>query len=368
LDYAAQIVGAGRMLVAWEVGDEPWLHLAAWSPAGLTVTRHGPDEFNPIVPPQLTDAIMLCTGAGADGNSIYLDRNGAHADWTGLPLHSGLARLIDGVGLLSAPIRSERLSGHVFLTDLTAPTAELMTLAGVVAREIGTSLEQIALGEQLQDIAASEQRLRVARDLHDGVLQSLTGIRLELQDVASALGADSAELLRRRLLAIERTLAIEQRELRLFIDSLKPHAEAAVENALLLTLDALKERVALEWKVPLTIRVGPRVVSIPDTIERAIPPMVHEAVVNALKHGDPSRIRVDLDVDNGTLRIIVADDGHGFPFLGRFDHDALADARLGPASLRDRAASLGGRLTIDSHASGSRVEIALPVVSAGVGV
>jgi len=236
-----------------------------------------------------------------------------------------------------------------------------MTMAGVVAREIGTSLEQVSLAEQLQDIAVSEQRLRVARDLHDGVLQSLTGIRLELQDVAAALGTDSADSQRYRLLAIERTLAIEQRELRMFIDSLKPRAEATAGNSLLLTLDALKERVALEWKVPLTIRVGPRVAGIPDAIERAIPPMVHEAVVNALKHGDPSRVRVDLDVEKGTLRIIVADDGHGFPFRGRYDHAALAEARLGPASLRDRAASLGGTLTIDSQVSGSRVEIALPL-------
>jgi signal transduction histidine kinase len=359
--HAAQILGAGRVLVAWEVGDEPWMHLAAWSPAGMTITRHGPGEFDPIVPPALADAIVLCTTAGAERNCVYLDRNGAHIEWNGLPVHPGLARRLDGVGLLSAPINSERLSGRVFLTDLTAPTAELMTLTGVVARQISVSLEQVSLAEQLQDVAVSRQRLRVAHDLHDGVLQSLTGIRLELQDVAAELETNGADNQRHRLLAIERTLAIEQRELRIFIDSLKPHEVARDENALLVNLDALKERVALEWKVPLTIRVGPRVAAIPDAVERAVPPMVHEAVVNALKHGDPSRIRVDLDVENGALRIIVADDGHGFPFRGRYDHTALAEARLGPASLRERAASLGGTLSIDSEASGSRVEITLPL-------
>jgi signal transduction histidine kinase len=304
---------------------------------------------------------VLCTTAGAERNCVYLDRNGAHIEWNGLPVHPGLARRLDGVGLLSAPINSERLSGRVFLTDLTAPTAELMTLTGVVARQISVSLEQVSLAEQLQDVAVSRQRLRVAHDLHDGVLQSLTGIRLELQDVAAELETNGADNQRHRLLAIERTLAIEQRELRIFIDSLKPHEVARDENALLVNLDALKERVALEWKVPLTIRVGPRVAAIPDAVERAVPPMVHEAVVNALKHGDPSRIRVDLDVENGALRIIVADDGHGFPFRGRYDHTALAEARLGPASLRERAASLGGTLSIDSEASGSRVEITLPL-------
>jgi signal transduction histidine kinase len=243
-----------------------------------------------------------------------------------------------------------------------------MTLAGVVAREIGTSLEQLSRSEQLQEIAASQQRLRVARDLHDGVLQSLTAIRLELQSVAASLESGALDGQRHRLLAIERTLAMEQRELRIFIDSLRPREDNKADNTLLVNLDALRERVALEWKVPVTIRVGPKVLAIPDIIERAIPPMVHEAVVNALQHGDPSRIRVDVDVDNGTLRIVVADDGHGFPFRGRYDHAALAAARLGPASLRDRAASLGGILMIDSEGSGSRVEIALPLTGAGVGV
>jgi signal transduction histidine kinase len=359
--HAAQILGAGRLLAAWEVGDEPWVHLAAWSPAGMTITRHGPGEFDPIVPPALADAIVLCATADTAANCVYVDRNGAHLEWNGLPVHEALARRLDGVGLLSAPISTGRLSGRVFLTDLTAPTAELLTLTGVVARQIGSSLEQVSLAEQLQDIAASQQRLRVARDLHDGVLQSLTGIRLELQNVAAELDVRGASSQRHRLLAIERTLAIEQRELRIFIDSLKPREEGRSENALRATLDALKERVALEWKVPLTIRVGPRVAAIPDTIERAIPPMVHEAVVNALKHGDPSRIRVDLDIENGMLRIIVADDGHGFPFRGRYDHETLTGAHLGPASLRDRATSLGGTLAIDSGVSGSRVEIALPL-------
>jgi signal transduction histidine kinase len=359
--HAAQILGAGRMVAAWEVADEPWVHLASWSSAGVTISRHGPGEFDPITPPELAEAIVLCTSAHAERNCVYLDRNGGHMEWNGSPVHPALARRLEGDGLLSAPINCERLTGRVFFTDLIAPTAELMTLTGVVARQISASLEQVSVAEQLQDIAASQQRLRVARDLHDGVLQSLTAIRLELQDVAATLETSAGDSQRHRLFAIERTLAIEQRELRIFIDSLKPREESRTENALLLSLDALKERVALEWKTPLTIRVGPRVAAIPDAIERAIPPMVHEAVVNALKHGDPSRIRVDVDIDGAALRIIVSDDGHGFPFRGRYDHATLEQARLGPASLRDRALSLGGSLTIESAGSGSCVEITLPL-------
>jgi signal transduction histidine kinase len=363
LDHAAQIIGAGRALVAWDAGDEPWLHVAVWSPAGLRITRHGPSEFSPLVPSELADAIVLCTTSGAGQSCVFLDRNGVYVDWSGVPVHPGLAPLLDGAGLLSAPISKDHLTGRVFFTDLTSPTAELMTMAGVVAREIGTSLEHVSLTARLGVVAASEQRLRVARDLHDGVLQSLTGIRFELQDVAAKLDRESSAVNRDRLIAIERSLAIEQRELRMFIDSLKPHDEPKADNELFRTLDALRERVAVEWKVPLTIRVGPSVSGLPAAVAGAIPPMVHEAAVNAMKHGHPSRVRVDVDVDGGALRVIVDDDGHGFPFHGRYDHAALVQAQLGPASLRERAASLGGTLAIDSQSSGSRVEITLPLVA-----
>jgi signal transduction histidine kinase len=88
--------------------------------------------------------------------------------------------------------------------------------------------------------------------------------------------------------------------------------------------------------------------------------MVQEAVTNALKHGNPSRVRVTVRADGQHLDLVVVDDGHGFAFEGEFDHDALTAGRLGPASLRDRVASLGGRLAITSSRSGARVEMALP--------
>jgi two-component system sensor histidine kinase UhpB len=89
--------------------------------------------------------------------------------------------------------------------------------------------------------------------------------------------------------------------------------------------------------------------------------MAHEAIVNALKHSQPSRIAVDVRSDDGVLRLIVSDDGGGFPFRGHYEHSALTRLNLGPVSLRERASALGGQMTIDSSATGSRVEIAVPV-------
>jgi signal transduction histidine kinase len=320
LAHAAHIVGAERAVALWEVDDEPWVYTASWSADRMLVSKHGPEEFNSLV-------------AGLD---------------------------IEGVA--SAPFQTDRLSGRIFLSEFEHPTAELISLTVVVAREIGTSLDQVELSEQLKEIAVREQRIRLARDLHDGVLQSLTGLRLELQSVATQL-APSAAAAQVRLLAAERALAIEQRELRLFIDELKPATLAPGETALRSRLEALRERVALEWKIPVTIRLNPEPVALSQQLEQAVPMMAHEAIVNALKHGQPSRISVDVQSDDRTLKLVVSDDGHGFPFKGHYENGALARLNLGPSSLRERALSLGGRMTIDSSPTGSRVEIAVPVAA-----
>jgi signal transduction histidine kinase len=60
----------------------------------------------------------------------------------------------------------------------------------------------------------------------------------------------------------------------------------------------------------------------------------------------------------------VVDDGRGFPFSGRIDHDALISRNVGPVTLRERAASLKGRLAVESGARGARVEITLPRTAA----
>jgi signal transduction histidine kinase len=72
-------------------------------------------------------------------------------------------------------------------------------------------------------------------------------------------------------------------------------------------------------------------------------------------------VTVTVDGEAGELRIVVADDGHGFAFRGAYDHAALRQTNAAPRSLLDRVTSLGGRMAIESTDSGSRVEIRLSV-------
>lgn len=220
----------------------------------------------------------------------------------------------------------------------------------------------LLLVERNREIAVREARLRVSRDLHDGVLQALTGIRLGLQDMASdCAGAP----LHDRLLAAERALAIEQRELRQLIDSLRP--DAAVPDpggTLRAALDDMTSRLTVEWKTPINVKVTPPDLVVPDALEHSVRLMVHEAIVNALKHAHPSRVAVTVDRVDNELRLSIVDDGRGFPFQGRVEHDAMVERGLGPATLRDRVISLRGRIAVDSGMHGSRIDLAVPFTDA----
>ena len=121
-------------------------------------------------------------------------------------------------------------------------------------------------------------------------------------------------------------------------------------------------RGAAEWKTPISLFVEPPDMALPPATDQAIRLMVREAVVNALKHAQPSRVAVEVKAnDSAAISIVISNDGRGFPFRGRLDHKQLGSSNAGPASLRDRVQSLDGTLAIESMATGSRVEISVPI-------
>jgi signal transduction histidine kinase len=217
----------------------------------------------------------------------------------------------------------------------------------------------LVIAEQSRELAVRKARVRMSRDLHDGILQGLTGIRLEIHDMAEAAALPAG--IHDRLLATERALAIEQRELRRLIEDLNPKAGLRADTE---TLDgSLRRKVArlsVEWKTPITVHVMPSDLAVPPPLEQAIGLMCQEATINALKHAHPTRVSISVAASDADVRLTVVDDGRGFPFSGRFDHDALVEEDIGPVTLRERAAAMNGRLAVESGTRGSRVEITLP--------
>ena len=163
------------------------------------------------------------------------------------------------------------------------------------------------------------------------------------------------------LLAIERAIAIEQRELRRFIDDLKPPARRAGEQgALARALDELRDRLGGEWQAPITVRVAPPDLALRAEVEDGVRLMVREAAVNAFKHAHPKKVDVRLECSGPELLVAVEDDGKGF--------DERAQSRqerrgLGLLGMRERAQLLGGTIEISAtRGKGTTVTILMPIL------
>lgn len=362
LEYGAKLMQANNVLVLWQQTDEPSQHEARWQAGSVTLERHARETFPLTTEEAVAKSTFICAGPVQSARAVMLSHPGGRlVRYRSVPLHPEVLARIEGDGLATAPLQTDALTGRVFFSGLGVPPAEVLPLTDLVAREIAYTLDQMHSSRRRDEMAAREERIRVARDLHDGVLQGLTGVRLELRALSKALNSTPATAVQESLGSVERALAMEQRELRFFIAGVESRVASAsdVQDGLARRLDSIRERLSLEWKTPVSIRISPGVPEVSQPLQEAVPMMVHEATVNALKHAQPSRVSVDVDSADGHLRIAVTDDGHGFPFKGNYSHETLASTRVAPRSLLDRVTALGGRLSINSSDRGSRVEMVL---------
>jgi signal transduction histidine kinase len=366
LQYAGGLLGAPRVLMAWEEPEEPWFHLASWSQGELRWNRQPLGTYEPLVAEPLNGTDFLCPDARA-AVPVCL-----HMSSSGLvrkevpPLHPELqARFAIGP-VLSLRLQGQVVKGRLFCLDKSGRTADDLALGEIVARQVAARMDHFYLMQRLQQAAATEERIRLAHQLHDSVLQSLTGAALQLQTIGPLLEADR-QAAHERLALIQRLLAEEQRDLRFFIQELKPAPLGlpGPDSGLAARLHELGERIERHWGLRVDLRVERSEVRLSEGLLREIYLIVHEALVNAARHAQALTARVRVGVHQDQVRITVADDGRGFRFRGRYDHAALNDLKLGPVTLKERIGALRGGLIIESDESGARLEITLPLVTPG---
>ena len=170
-----------------------------------------------------------------------------------------------------------------------------------------------------------------------------------------------------RIQEIQRVLAAEQRDLRSHIRDLRLVLPDRLSEDFELAgrLEELAQRIRRQWDFSVTIDSQPSAPRISRSMAREIYFVVHEALINSVRHAGASALQADLHFEAGRVDITVSDDGHGFPFRGRYDQDALSEMKRGPVTLRERISSLGGTFSIDSRETGARLEISLPLTTPG---
>ena len=193
--------------------------------------------------------------------------------------------------------------------------------------------------------AVSEERRRVARELHDGLAQELGFIATRARALEDERPGDPEA--RMLASAAERALDESRRAIIALTHSTDEPLEAAVAQA----AEEVAGRVGTRLKLELD-----RDVRVPAATREALVRIVREAVSNAARHGAADAIRVEL-VNGDGIRLRIIDDGAGFDP----DRSSASEGGFGLVSMRERARAVGGVLTIESSpARGTEIEVVLP--------
>lgn len=225
--------------------------------------------------------------------------------------------------------------------------ARLASFTELVAMAIANAESRAELKASRARIitATDETRLRIERDLHDGIQQQLVSLLLELRSAEATVPAEMEEL-RAHHARMERGLDSVLTELREISRGI--HPAILTTAGLGPALKTLARRSALP--VELELRYKRR---LPEHVEVAAYYVVSEALTNAAKHAQASVVKIDVAEQDAILKLAIRDDGVGG-----------ADPRQGTglAGLADRIEALGGRLEIVSPArSGTSLSIEIPV-------
>jgi len=363
LARVAGILGFSHLLMVWEDQEEPWQYLALWSAGRCEWMREPAGTYEPLVAEPLAEASFLCADAGAPSPRVICTSEGRLHRLRVPPLHPVLRARFQIRPVLSWRLRGESFDGRLFALEEPVRGLDQLLVGEVLAWQAAAHMDQARLLKRLRDSAALEERVRLARDLHDGIIQSLTVAALRLEAFPRLLEADpeaAGEEVRR----LQELLASEQRELRSLVHELKPTGAGPLRTAgLAARLDELRERIEGNWGLRMELEGNFRDAVLPEAVARQIHRLVHEAVVNAARHAEAEAVHVVINVERRQVRIEVADDGQGFPFEGEYDLHSLLASGLGPVSLRDRIASLGGSLHLSSSQRGSQLEMVVPMTA-----
>jgi signal transduction histidine kinase len=228
-----------------------------------------------------------------------------------------------------------------------------------IAFHVSPSLENIFLLRHLRARAIEAERSRISRDLHDGILQTLLSVEIQLDVLRRRVPATPDQAIS-GLANLQQTVRNEGAELRHMVTDLRP---LRVQSADLVDLmRGFAERFRNESSLALDLLIDSAELQSPDRICREIFQIYREALNNIKKHAKASHVVVKLTQDDSRLTLVVDDNGEGFSFAGKFTGDELDRLRLGPISIKERTRTVGGVLTIESNPGhGARLTIEIPL-------
>jgi two-component system, NarL family, sensor histidine kinase DevS len=261
---------------------------------------------------------------------------------------------------LGVPITyGERTIGRLYLTNKIGEgefSPDDQALVETFALHAGIAMENARLHEQVRRLAVVDERERISKDLHDGIIQNLYGVGLSLEDVPELMTADRGDAAARVERAID-AIHLTIQDMRNFIFGLRPEllSGSTLAGGVALLVDEARHNTIIE----LDLRIAPDLGEPdPETTSHLLA-AVSESISNVMRHSRATSASIELvGLDaSGGWELSISDNGVGFDpaNVRRLGHQGLAN-------LRERVDALGGELEVASEpGAGTRVRIRVPL-------
>lgn len=276
----------------------------------------------------------------SDPKPLRLARIESHPDSYGFPPHH--PRMTSFLGV---PIKvRDEVYGILYLTDKVGWsefTRDDQSLVEALALTAGIAIENARLHQRVQEVAVLEERDRLARDLHDTVIQRLFAIGLALQGLASS---EEAWAIGDRLNSAIGDIDDTIRQVRTSIFELgSSEFDRGTRASVLSLLRELRPVVGFDVQVSIG---GPVDTAVPIQVAEHLLATIREAVTNIGRHAQATQATVIVTVEDGTCRLQVIDNGRGISEV------EMGNGGLGLVNLRSRAEKLHGCFAIESPEEG----------------
>lgn len=269
------------------------------------------------------------------------------------------ARQFHSVLAVSLTITDE-WSGRLYLFDPALPSdrEEALRFLQDLVRQVGPAVSNVYLLARLRQRAGAIERARVARELHDGAVQSLISVEMQVDVLRrSALGQPTEVV--PELGRIQNLLREEVLKLRDLMQQMKPLAVDA--KTLVPFLQDTVAKFQRETGISARFTCQESSIGLLPKVCREVARIVQEGLVNVRKHSHAQHVVVQLRAAADSYHLVIQDDGKGFEFSGRLCQSELESQHKGPAVIRERVRSIEGELTVESvPGHGARLDVMIP--------
>jgi signal transduction histidine kinase len=250
--------------------------------------------------------------------------------------------------------------GRIFLFEpvsIGRAEDELRFLQELI-RHVGPAVYNVYLLRRLRLRAGAVERARFARELHDGAVQSLIAMEMQV-DVLKRQAVNNASVVPDELSRIQKLMREEVLKLRELMQQMKS-LDVDSRRIVPFLADTV-ERFQRETGISARFICHVDELDMPQQICRELARIVQEGLVNVRKHSGAKHVLVRLSADDGKWKITIEDDGAGFPFSGTLSLEQMESQRKGPVVIKERVHLIAGELTIESNPGlGSRLEVSIP--------